>query len=184
MTPQPRVISSLAVSGLPCSGKTTLSKELATSLNWAHVNSGERFRELASAVGLRIKDFGSLDDTVLKRVDEEIQTKIRKTSNCVWEGRLTIWLAREIKSVFKIYCLATRQARASRCASREGLTVEKARELIAEREHEESAVFWRLYGIKNVRNESSPDLIIDTTRNSAEACVDLVLVALRKGAVV
>jgi len=167
-----RKISSIAISGQACSGKTTLANMLAANLGWNHVNVGQAFRDLAKASGILIENFGSLDDVSLRKVDQEVQVRMKRTSRHVWEGRLTAWLARPLPDVMSIYCLAEDATRATRCAKRQGISLDEAKGLIFKRDEEERVVFKRLYNISDIRKETRFDLSIDTSRKSPKELLD------------
>ena len=66
---------SITISGLPGSGTSTLVNMLSESLNWASVNGGQIFRELAEKNNLTLSEFGELcekDSTVDKQLDDEL----------------------------------------------------------------------------------------------------------------
>jgi len=163
MASRARKISCIAVSGSACSGKTTLATQLAIDLGWRHTNVGQIFRDLARDSGLPVERFGSLDDASLRRVDAEVQSRMKTSSHCVWEGRLTAWLAGALPQVMSVYCFADDSTRAYRCARRERIPVEDARRQISKRDEEEQLVFKRLYNISDIRKEAHFDLVIDTS---------------------
>ena len=174
MTFPRREISSIAISGQACSGKTTLATLLAKDMRWNHVNVGQIFRDLVRDSGLLVEDFGSLDDASLRQVDEEMQLRMKTTFHCVWEGRLTAWLAKSLPHVMTIYCYADDTTRANRCAKRESLSLEDALGQISKRDEEERLVFKRLYDISSVQKEASFDLTIDTSSNSPHGLLEQV----------
>lgn len=157
-----RVISSISVGGFVCSGKTTLANLLAEKLHWAHINSGQRIRELAGQAGLPIENFGSLDDTKLREVDAEIVREMNGKTDCVWEGRLAPWSSRDFPNFLKLFCKASLVVRAERYAKRQKIEISEVIELILKREAEEAEVFERLYGITDIVASSSIDITLDT----------------------
>jgi len=171
--------SSLAVSGQCYAGKSTLCRILSMKLNWAHVNVGNEYRKVAKLKGLQIEKFGSIPDTLLRQIDDQIRQRIQTKGNIIWDGRLACYLARDNTKVFKIYCVADLDVRAERSANRDKMPFEEAKRKVLTRDVEEADVFKRLYGIANPYNPRWVNLRLDTSFNSPEALANVVIRALR-----
>ena len=102
--------------------------------------------DLARASGILVEDFGSLSDASLRQVDDEVKLRMKTSSHCVWEGRLTAWLAKSLSHIMTIYCSADDATRANRCAKRESLLLEEALAQISKSSSEVS-----LYFVRNLR---------------------------------
>lgn len=161
--------------GLVCSGKTTLANLLSQELKWDHVNSGESIRKLVAEAGLQIEDFGSLDVTTLRGVDNKITKEMDASNNCVWEGRLTPWLSRGFSHFLRVFCIASLDVRAQRYARRERIPIPEAVALIRKREAEEAKVFERLYGVTDILALSALDITLDTAFKSPSDLVSEIL---------
>lgn len=170
----------VTISGHPCSGKTSFAMALAKETGWQHVNAGEYFREACHKKGIPLEMFGSLDDDILREVDRTMLESMKSKQHCIWEGRLTGWLAQGLASVTKICCYADFETRVKRCATRGNLALSEARLLILRRDAEEEEVFRRLYGIHNQYDQKYFDLILDTSFRSVAGLVSNVSQLLRR----
>jgi cytidylate kinase len=169
---------SLAVSGECSSGKSTLCKTLSQILNWTHVDVGNEFRKIAEPRGLRIEEFGSIPDPLLRQIDDQIRHRIQIEVNVIWDGRLACYLARNTMKVFKVYCVADLGIRARRSVNRDKISLEEARRKVLARDSEEADVFGRLYGISNPYSEKWVNLRLDTSHSSPKELANKVLRAL------
>jgi predicted cytidylate kinase len=179
-----RPIANIAIGGLACSGKTTIAVGLAGALGWRHLNVGERLRELVTKAGLPIENFDLLDDETLRRVDSQVSQEMEKGKHQVWEGRLTIWLSRSHPSTLRVFCDAETLIRAQRYSKREGIELKAAKERILRRDNEETEAFMRLYGINDIRRESLPDIVLDTSRPTPEELIRKLLDSLQTSFVI
>lgn len=166
---------SLAVSGECSSGKSTLCRTLSQRLNWAHVDVGNEFRKIADIRGLRIEEFGSIPDPLLRQIDDQIRNRIQTEANVIWDGRLACFLARDNMKVFKLYCVASLDVRANRLANRNKISFEEARRKVLARDSEEADVFKRLYGVSHPYSKKWVNLRLDTSHSSPEELANVVL---------
>lgn len=160
--------SSIAVSGQACSGKSTICTLLAGLLGWEHVNIGAEFRKLAASYKLEIKYFGSIPTEQLKKVDQEIITRIHKEPQSIWDGRLACYFSRDVPSCLKVYCMLPTELRSQRLAKRENLLLADAENVITDRDTEENKVFERLYGLSNPFDPKWVNLTVDTSDSPEE----------------
>ncbi len=165
---------SIAVSGQACSGKSTICRLLEEKTGWKHIDVGGEFRKLAVNCNLEIEQFGSIPDTSLRKVDQEIAQRIAMEFNKIWDGRLVCYLSQPIGSVFKIYCTASMEVRAKRMGLREGISFSDARRKIMKRDLEEKEVFQRLYSLSDPYNSKWVDLQLNTVE-SPDVLVDQVM---------
>ena len=172
-------IRSFAISGQCSSGKSTLSELLAKKLGWNYVNVGHEFKRIAIEHKVQIENFGSIPETILRAIDLQNKERIKIERNVVWDGRLTCYLARTYKDVFKVYCETDLQIRAQRTAKRDTISLSKAKRRILARDQEEKEVYRRLYNISELLDTNWLNLIIDTSFDSPETLVLKVLEASR-----
>jgi len=174
-----RHLTSLAVSGQCCSGKSTLCRILSKKLDWEHVDIGNEIRKLAELHGLDITCFGSIPDVLLRQIDKQIEDRIRTETKVIWDGRLACYLARDNVKAFKIYCIASLDVRAKRSARRDRTTFREAKTIVLRRDAEEARVFDRLYGLSNSFNPKWINLRVDTSSSSPEVLSNKIMNMLR-----
>lgn len=165
---------SIAVSGKCSSGKSTLCRILSHQLNWKHVDVGKEFRKISELRGLRIEQFGSIPDLLLRQIDDQIQRRIKTEVNVVWDGRLTCYLAHNLSKILKVCCVADLDVRAERFATREEISFEEATSRVLSRDTEEADVFKGLYDISDPYSRKWIDLRLDTSHSSPEDLASVV----------
>jgi len=131
-------VTSLAISGQCSSGKSTLSKLLATKLSWNYVSVGDEFKRLAAEQGLPIENFGLIPEKVLRAIDTQTKERIKTERWTIWDDRLTCYLARKCRNVFKVYCTANLDIRSQRTATRDCISFGEAKQRILARDEEAS----------------------------------------------
>lgn len=167
----------IVISGLPGSGKSTLSKILAAHYVFPLCSAGEMFRQLAMERGVSLAELGRLaeNDPGIDRLIDERQKEIAEEKNdLVLEGRLSGFL---VNSDIKIWLKAPIEVRAGRIASREGKSFDAAREETVARETCESARYMEYYGI-DISDLDIYDIIIDSNRWDAERVGRIAVAAI------
>lgn len=152
-------------------GKTTVASGLAARLGYRYISGGEMFREIARERGISVTDVNKLaerDPAFDHDLDRRQRELAHAAGDCVVESRLAGWMVDPDLSVF---LRAPVEVRAARVAGREGQPHDLALAELVERERSEWARYRTLYNI-DVEDLSPYDLIIETTRWSAEAIVD------------
>lgn len=167
----------IAISGKSGCGNTTVSTLLAETLGVRLINY--TFRQVAAERKLTLAEVMELamrDDSVDKYVDEK-QIALAREESCVVGSRLAIWLLEEAD--FKVYLLAAPDVRARRIFQREGGSLEEIRSFTAMRDREDTERYKRIYNIDN-NNWAFADLEIDTTHNTPDMVISLILRGLEK----
>lgn len=174
-------MTTITISGLPGTGKTTVAKLLEQRLGLRYVYSGEIFRRLAEQHQMSLEEFGKYCESH-RNIDEELdryQLDILKEGNVILEGRLSGWLAfqNHIPAV-KVLLQADIQIRASRIVKREQGDIEKRKKEIVKREKSEATRYKKYYGI-DVSDTSIYDVIIDAGDKTPEQIMEIVLRYIR-----
>ena len=170
----------LTVSGPAGSGKSTAAAELADALDYEHVSGGDLFRELAADRGLSLIEFNRLaeeEDSIDRDLDRRLRETARDRDDVVLEARLSGWMAGEYADL-RIWLDAPLSVRAARVADREEKSVGEAREESVTRARSEARRYREYYGIE-ITDLSIYDLVVNTSRWSVEAEVDLLVEAAR-----
>jgi len=162
----------IAIAGPIGVGKSTVAKLLAQQLRYRYISGGEVFREIARQRGISVTKVNKLAerDPALDHELDRRQRELAQQGNCVVESRLSGWM---VDADLKVWLKASLQIRAERVAAREGQSIKAAQTDLAERERSEWARYKQLYGI-NVDDLSPYDLVIDTSKWSAEAIAQVI----------
>jgi cytidylate kinase len=179
----------ITVSGRIASGSTTLAKNLSQKFSWKHIEGGEVFWEaIRKKMGLSPKDTNLRPDEEDKIFDEELKRILREEKDIVLETKLAGFNAQDIDGIFKILVLCEKngedqtQIRVDRLLNREGVSVEKAKQEVIERERNDVEKWRKLYGNYDPDwtywNEKYYDLIVNTYDKSSDQTFHTALEAL------
>ncbi len=175
-------MTTITISGLPGTGKTTVAKLLENRLGLRYVYSGEIFRRLAKKYNMPLEEFGLYCESH-REIDEELdayQLEVLRKGNVIVEGRIAGWIAYRNKlPAVKILLDASLVVRAKRIVKRERGDIDKRKQEILQREQCEATRYRTYYGI-DVKDTSIYDLIVDTGDKSPEQIVDIILQFLGK----
>ncbi len=168
----------ICISGLPGCGKSTVAKKLAQKYRLKYISGGDALKELAVEAGFkpsgedwweteegrRFLNKRLEDPDFDKRVDEKL-IEAAKQGDVILDSWTMPWLFDE---GFKIWLDASLEVRASRAAKRDKISLEKAKELIMEREEKTREIYRRLYGFKLGEDFSPFHIILDTDKLDAD----------------
>ena len=162
----------VAISGKSGCGNTTVSSMLAEKLGIKLINY--TFRQLAAEKGLTLAEVienAKKDDSYDITVDTR-QVDLARQESCILGSRLAIWMLKEAN--LKVYLLADPEVRAKRILNREGGNLQEIIDFTSMRDNEDSRRYMKLYQIDNSNYEFA-DLIIDTSVNTPEQIVNIIL---------
>ncbi len=169
----------IAISGPPGSGKTTIAKMLAKSINLRYVSAGILFRKLAEEKGLTLEELSLIAEKDYS-IDLEIDKRSYKEAlkgNVILDGHLTAWIVRDIAD-FTIYLTAPLYVRVQRIARRDGRSIsEVLRETIV-REWSQLRRYKIIYGI-DVRDTSWFDITINTAKYTIREVYEIIMQSLK-----
>jgi len=180
----------IAVSGRIASGSTTLAKQIAKQLDWKHIEGGEIFWEaIRHKMQLSPKDTNLRPDEEDVLFDAQLKKILQEDKNIVLETKLAGFNAQEIDGIYKILVICEdhhgidqTQIRIDRLVNREGISVEKAKAEVLEREKNDLSKWQRLYANGDPNwtylNKDYYDLVINTFELNKEDALDAVLNAL------
>lgn len=185
--------SSIAISGQPGAGRSTLLKNLKlhlTPLGWKSFSGGEWSRQFSIKAGKHdpkdpthhfATDFG-------EEIDYQIDVAMReKLSNPNTHMAVESWIAgwnmRSLPHVLKVLLICDDALRIDRIVNRDNVTVEEAKRHLREREGANLSKWEHMYKTRDFWNPKYYDLIINTYSHSQKETLDLVLQALRYYAV-
>ncbi len=170
-------MTTITISGLPGTGKTTVARLLEKHLGLEYVYSGEIFRQLADKHRMTLEEFGRYCESH-RKIDEELdryQLGVLKQGNVIVEGRISGWLAhRNHIPAIKVLLRADIAIRAARIVKREQGDIQKRKEEIFAREKSEASRYKKYYGI-DVSDTSIYDVIIDTGDKTPEEITGIII---------
>lgn len=180
--------SSVAISGRPGAGRSTLLKNLRVylePLGWEFFSGGDWARQFAIKAGKhssddpkhhKATDYG---DEVDHQIDAAMREKLSKPAvHVAVESWIAGWNMRGLPHVLKILLMCDDALRIDRIVNRDNLTVEEAKQHIREREEANLAKWKRLYNTQDFWDPAHYDLIINTYSHGPKETLDLVLQAL------
>jgi predicted cytidylate kinase len=170
-------MTTITISGLPGTGKTTVARLLEKRLGLRYVYSGEIFRKMAKKYKMSLEEFGKYCETH-QEIDEKLdqyQLDILRKGNVIVEGRISGWLAYQNHiPAMKVLLAANINVRAGRIVKREQGDVEKRKKEILNREKSEATRYKKYYGI-DVRDTSIYDVIVDASEKTPEEIMKIII---------
>lgn len=180
--------SSIAISGRPGAGRSTLLKNLKPllePLGWQIFSGGDWARQFAVKSGNhdpndprhhKATDYG--DD-----IDHQIDAAMRKklsdpTVHMAVESWIAGWNMRGMKHVLKVLLMCDDALRIDRIVNRDNLTVDDAKQHMREREDTNLSKWQRMYGVNDFWDPKYYDLVLNTYSHGPKETLDLVLQAL------
>ncbi len=156
----------ICISGLSCSGKTTIGEELSKGLGIAHITkqSTGTYKRLEEDLGRGTNGSLELVQTADSRYAKDFDTEITALADkgdCVISTWLGPWVVKGPK--ISVWLDADAAARAKRYAARSGSGDEDAMERISKKDSESIRLFKDVYGI-DVLDHSQFDISINTGR--------------------
>ncbi len=179
----------ITISGTPGSGKSTVAKLLAKKLNLKHYSTGDFMREIAKERNLSLEELERIaeGDRAIDTTLDKRQIELGKNEdNFVIDGRLGFYF---IPQSIKIFLDADLKIRAQRIwqdikikGLRKGERADNLREIIEEierRKDSERARYLKYYKV-NPDEEKHYDLIVETTKITAEEVVEKIIEFIKK----
>ncbi len=185
---KPLTYSSVAISGRPGAGRSTLLKNLRQylePLGWEFFSGGDWSRQFSIAAGKQdpndpkhhlATDYG---DEIDLQIDVAMRKKISDPKvHMAIESWIAGWNARGIKHVLKILLMCDEALLIDRIVNRDSLGVEEAKRHIRDREEQNLAKWKRMYGTDDFWDPKHYDLVINTYSHGPRETLDLVLQGL------
>ncbi|MFH1412485.1 MAG: AAA family ATPase [bacterium] len=169
----------ITISGLPGSGKSTLTRALAKKLNYPSYSMGDLRRQKAEKRGMSIAEFNKLGETDPSTDSEvdEYQEKLGKTKdNFIIEGR-TSW--HFIPQSFKIFLIVNPRIGAERILKdiegrNEGDGLKTIDDIVLSNQQrvDSDKIRYEKYFQINAYDESNYDYILDTSNLNIEQMIE------------
>lgn len=180
--------SSVAISGRPGAGRSTLLKNLKPylePLGWEIFSGGDWSRQFSIKAGKHDPNDAKhhLATDYGEEVDHQIDAAMREklshpeTHVCV-ESWIAGWNMRGLPHVLKVLLMCDDALRIDRVVNRDNVTVEEAKQHLHVREEANLAKWQRMYGVDDFWDPKYYDLVINTYSHGPKETLDLVLQAL------
>ncbi|MGQ9460703.1 MAG: (d)CMP kinase [Candidatus Bathyarchaeaceae archaeon] len=174
----------ICVCGMTGCGKSTLAKRLAEKYGLKYLSGGNALKALAIEAGYKPVEVGwwetnegmkflqqRMEDSEFDRKVDEKLVELAKQGNIVLDSWTMPWL---LKEGFKVWLEVSSSVRAKRLAVRDGITLERASEVLRMKDETTRAIYKSLYGF-DLGNDFSPfDLILDANELSADEVFNAV----------
>ena len=180
--------SSVAISGRPGAGRSTLLKNLKNivePLGWEIFSGGDWARKFAIENGKHdasdVTHHKATDysDEIDHQIDAAMREKLSNPETHVAvESWIAGWNMRGLPHVLKVLLMTDDSLRIDRVVNRDSLSVEEAKKHLREREEANIGKWERMYGVTDFWDPKHYDLIINTYSHGPKETLNLVLQAL------
>ena len=180
--------SSVAISSKPGAGRSTLLKNLKSylePLRWEFFSGGDWSRQFSIKAGKQdpndLKHHKATDygDDVDLQIDVAMREKISDpTVHMAIESWIAGWNARGNAHVLKVLLMCDDALRIDRIVNRDNVTVEEAKNHLAQRENANLTKWKRMYGVDDFWDPKYYDLVINTYSHGPAETLDIVLQSL------
>ena len=180
--------SSIAISGKPGAGRSTLLRNLkpiVEPLGWETFSGGDWARQFAIKNGKhkandpkhhRATDYG---DDIDHQIDAAMRQKLSNPQvHVAVESWIAGWNMRGLKHVLKILLMCDDSLRIDRVVNRDNLSVEEAKNHLFQREQANLGKWKRMYNTTDYWDSKYYDLVINTYSHGPKETLNLVLQAL------
>lgn len=180
--------SSIAISGRPGAGRSTLLKNLKPvlePLGWETFSGGDWSRKFAienkthSATDKSHHLATDYGDEIDHQIDAAMREKLSdpNTHVCV-ESWIAGWNMRGLPHVLKVLLMCDDALRIDRIVNRDNMTVEDAKKHLHDREEANLGKWKRMYGVDDFWDPKHYDLVINTYSHGPRETLNVVLQAL------
>lgn len=175
--------TNIVISGKYATGTTTLSKNLAQSIGWKHINVGDIQRKYDREHNINENLQGALSrpDDHEKEIEEMTKKILSTEKNLIYEAWLAGFISKSIPNVLKVLLFCSNEGvRIDRVVNRDRLSVDEAKKYIKQREDENITKWKKLYGDNDFWDEKHFDIVVDTYSSGPMETLGKVLDALNK----
>ncbi|MCL4419032.1 cytidylate kinase family protein [Patescibacteria group bacterium] len=185
-------IKNITISGRIGSGATTLAKRLSEKLGWEMLEGGQILRRAQKEVGADVSETNKRPDHYDLEYEEMVKKILKEENHRIIQSHLAGFDAQGIQGIFKILVVCEdeggndkKDIRIDRLINRDKISVEEAKNEVAQREENNLEKWSRLYADSdpkwNYWKKEYYDLIIDTYSHNKEETLRIALKALGPG---
>lgn len=168
----------IVISGPPGAGSSTVSRGVAEKLGIEYFSPGKHFKEKIEGNETESANKGWKDEELSSESThqsiDDLQKKVAKQNDVVIDGKLSIHMVGDIADL-TVWLQAPLNVRAQRSADRDEMGVERAKELMQERQRDEIEQWREMYGINYMEQRKDADLVLDTENKDPEDLIDMVV---------
>jgi predicted cytidylate kinase len=178
----------ITISGSAGSGKSTVGKFIAKKLGLKHYSTGDFMREIAKERNISLEELGEIaeeDRSIDVALDKRQITLGKKEDNFVIDGRLSFHFIPKAVKIFLDADLKIRAQRIWKDIKDKGLrkdeqagSVNEVMEKIKIRNESEKKRYQKYYKL-NPHNKKHYDLVVDTSKITAEEAADKIVRFIR-----
>ncbi len=165
----------ITISGLICTGKSTVFKELLRKLAWPSFSSSQFFRDYAQKNNRSLQKAEEQNEEITKQVDYHLQSLVKSEGNMIIEGWMAGVMADDVPGVLRVLLTCDDKVRMERFAKRENIDAIAAKNRITERECALFAQLKKIHGIINILDAKYYNCIIDTSHTETREIVASIL---------
>lgn len=155
--------SKVTISGLICTGKTTLFWELQKQLSWPAYSASSFFRDYARTHKTSLDKAEEQNNKLTREVDMHMKRLLRASPKIIVEGWMAGVMASERTDVLRVLLTCNEEERIRRFALREKISHGEARERVLTREQNLFAKLRAIYKRDDFLEAKHYNLIIETT---------------------
>ncbi len=173
----------IALAGMPGCGSSTTARLLAKKLDYRLFIAGDYFKsfgegkETEKAISFWKTKKANTKDFHIKLDDMQRQAALK--GNAVIEAKLAFRMLKDLAD-YKVWLTAPKKVRAERYAKRDGITKEKAKELLEQKEELEKTKYKKIYGFNLYEQEKEADMVVYTQNSTPDEIVNKIISELRE----
>ncbi|MCJ7428898.1 MAG: cytidylate kinase family protein [Candidatus Nanohaloarchaeota archaeon QJJ-5] len=168
----------IVISGPPGAGSSTVARGVAEELGIEYFSPGKHFKEKIDGNETESANLGWKDDELSSKSThqsiDDLQKKVARQNDVVIDGKLSIHMVGDIADL-NVWLTAPLSVRAQRSAERDDMDVERAKEMMQERQRDEIEQWREMYGLNYMEQRKSADLVIETEDRSPEDIIETVI---------
>lgn len=183
-------IRNITISGRIGSGATTLATNVANFLSWDVLDGGKIMRKVQKDLGAAVEETSKRPDKFDLDYEDKIKNILKNEKHHIIQSHLAGFDAQGIDGVFKVFVVCEdnegndkADVRIDRLVNRDGVSVDKAKHELKERDRQNLEKWRRLYADNDPHwvywQKDYYDLIVNTYRHNKKESQDKVLEALK-----
>ena len=165
----------VTISGLICTGKTSLFWGLFLELGWSVFSASQFFRDFARSHKISLEKAQEQGPVLTKKVDGNMRSLLINTKNIIIEGWMAGIMAHGLPGVLRVLLKCNNGVRVERFAQRDNISLTAARKKIASREKNLFDQLEKIYQRHDFIDPENYDLVIDTTHKTDRELINLVV---------